>query len=93
MLEDPGVTAALRLIAALPQKLRGELAVVEISPQGQTTLRFVAGLVAVWGDGDRLLAKVLALRAVLDRYRSVGKTCTFIDVSIPDRALARPVLK
>ena len=93
MLEDPGVTAALCLIAALPQELRGELAVVEISPQGQTTLRFVTGLVAVWGDRDRLLAKTLALRAVLDHYGRAGKTCTFIDVSIPDRVLARPVLK
>jgi len=92
-LGDPGVTAALRLIAALPHELRGELAVVETSPQGQTTLRFVNGLVAVWGDGDRLPAKTLALRAVLDRYGSAGKTCTFIDVSIPDRVLARPVLK
>jgi hypothetical protein len=92
-LEDPGVTAALRLVVALPQALRGKLAVVESSPQGQTTLRFAAGPVAIWGDGSRLAAKVLALRAVLDRYTGAGKTCAFIDVSIPDRVLARPVLK
>jgi cell division septal protein FtsQ len=93
MLEDPGAIAALRLIAALPKELRGELAVVEVGPQGQTTLHFLGGLVAVWGGGDRLVAKTLALRAVLDHYGSAGKTCTFIDVSIPDRVLARPVLK
>ena len=93
MLVDPGVTAALRLVVALPQELRSKLAVVESSPQGQTTLRFAAGPVAIWGDGGRLPAKVLALRAVLDRYASAGKACTFIDVSIPDRVLARPVLK
>jgi len=93
LLDAPEVTAALRLIATLPPNLRSELEVVETSPQGQTTLRFAAGLVAVWGDGDRVPAKALALRAVLDRYRSAGKTCTFIDVSTPDRVLARPVLK
>jgi cell division septal protein FtsQ len=92
-LDDPRVAAALRLITTLPQQLRGRLAVVETSPQGQTTLHFANGLVAVWGDGDRLLAKALALRAVLNRYGSAGKTCTFLDVSLPDRVLARPVLK
>lgn len=92
-LGDPSVTVALRLIAALPQKLRGDLAVVEASPQGQTTLRFAGGLVAFWGDGERAAAKTLALRVVLDHYSSVGETCTFIDVSIPDRVLARPILK
>ena len=93
MLVDPAVTAALRLVVALPQELRRKLAVVESSSEGQTTLRFAGGPVAIWGDGGRLRAKVLALRAVLDRYASAGKACTFIDVSIPDRVLARPVLK
>jgi cell division septal protein FtsQ len=92
-LQDPGVTAALRLIAALPPGLRGKLEVVETDAQGQTTLHFGGGLVAVWGEGDRLLAKGLALRAVLNHYSSAGKTCVFIDVSIPDRVLARPILK
>jgi len=93
MLVDPAVTAALRLVVALPQELRRKLAVVESSSEGQTTLRFAGGPVAIWGDGGRLRAKVLALRAVLDRYASAGTACTFIDVSIPDRVLARPVLK
>jgi cell division septal protein FtsQ len=93
MLEDPRATAALGLIVALPKELRSRLAVVESSAQGQTTLRFASGPVAIWGDGGRLRAKILALRAVLDRYAGAGKTCTFIDVSIPDRVLARPILK
>ena len=41
----------------------------------------------------RTLAKTLALRVVLDRYETVSKDCAFVDVSIPDRVLARPVLK
>lgn len=93
LLEDRRVGAALRLIGALPHRLRDRLAVVESDPQGQTTLRFATGLVALWGDADRLTAKVLALRAVLESYRRAGKTCTFIDVSVPDRVLARPVFK
>lgn len=93
MLKDQRVGAALRLIAALPHSLRDRLAVVESDPQGQTTLRFATGMVALWGDADRLTAKALALRAVLDSYRRAGKTCTFIDVSVPDRVLARPVFK
>ena len=80
------------MIAALPQKLRGDLRRRE-RRQGQPTLRFAGGPVTVWGDGDRTLAKILALRAVLARYAERGKTCTFVDVSIPDRVLARPVLK
>ena len=90
---DAGVRAALPVVAVLPAALRDKLAVVEVSKDGLVTLRFAGGPVVVWGDSKRSLAKTLALRAVLDRYSSSGKTCTYADVSIPDRVLARPVLK
>jgi hypothetical protein len=90
---DPRVSAALRVIAGLPHALRTGLDVVEVSPQRQLTLLFARGPTVVWGDVRRSQAKTLALRAVLARYRRVGKTCVFVDVSIPDLVLARPVLK
>lgn len=88
-----GVRAALPVVAGLPRALRDRLAVVEVTPEGQLTLRFAGGPVVVWGGAERTLAKTLALGVVLDRYEAVSKGCDFVDVSIPDRVLARPVLK
>jgi len=88
-----GARAALPVVAGLPRSLRERLAVIELTPEGQLTLRFTGGPVVVWGAGERTLAKVLALRAVLDRYETASRTCVFVDVSIPDRVLARPILK
>jgi len=88
-----GVRAALPVVAGLPRSLRDRLAVIELTPEGQLTLRFAGGPVVVWGAAERTLAKVLALRAVLDRYETASRTCVFVDVSIPDRVLARPILK
>ena len=80
------------MITALPGSLRRRLAAVE-DEDGQLTLRFAGGPVATWGDAERTLAKTVALRTVLARYADAGKTCTQIDVSIPDRTLAKPVLQ
>ena len=88
-----GIRAALPVVAGLPRALYERLAVVEVTPEGQLTLRFAGGPVVVWGGAERTLAKTLALRVVLDRYQTVSKDCAFVDVSIPDRVLARPVLK
>lgn len=88
-----GLRAALLVVAGLPRALRDRLAVVEVTPEGQLTLRFAGGPVVVWGGAERTVAKTLALRVVLDRYETASKDCAFVDVSIPDRVLARPVLK
>ncbi len=45
-----------------------------------------------FGDTSALAAKVLALKAVLGRYRARHVTCTFVDVSVPDRPLGAPLL-
>ena len=90
---DAGVRNALAVIGGLPSSLRGDVAVAEASGDSQLTLRFAGGPLVVWGDASRSQAKTLALRAVLSRYREVGKTCTFADISVPDRVLARPALK
>ncbi|NLE22384.1 MAG: FtsQ-type POTRA domain-containing protein [Actinobacteria bacterium] len=89
---DPAAVDMIQVIVALPRSLQRRLAVVE-SDDGQLTLRFDGGPVVVWGDAGRALAKTVAMRTVLREYESAGKTCTQMDVSIPDRTLARPVLR
>ena len=89
---DRGVLAALSLLAVLPASMRFAVAVVEADGT-RLTLRFGDGPLVVWGEPSRALAKTLALDAVLGEYGRAGKTCTYADVSVPDRVLARPVLK
>jgi cell division septal protein FtsQ len=88
-----GLRAALPVVDGLPRGLRERLAVVEVMRAGQLTLRFADGPVVIWGGAERTLAKTLALKVVLDRYEAASQDCTFVDVSIPDRVLARPILK
>jgi cell division septal protein FtsQ len=92
-LDDAGARVALRVITALPRALRVRLAVIRVAARGVVTLRFEEGLAVAWGDGSRPLAKALALRAVLAKYESAGTRCVSLDVSIPDRVLARPILR
>jgi hypothetical protein len=91
VLDDEVTAQKLRVIAALPNSYRRGLAAVE-EKDGRLTLRFAGGPVAAWGDAERTLAKTIALRTVLAEYEQAGRTCTEIDVSIPDRTLAKPVL-
>lgn len=91
-IDDKELLAALRVIEALPPRLRTRLDVVQRGDAG-LTLHFAAGPVATWGDAGRTPAKITALRVVLARYDASGKACTFIDVSMPERVLARPVLE
>jgi cell division septal protein FtsQ len=91
VLGDEPTAQKLTVITALPNSYRRDLAAVE-EKEGQLTLRFADGLLATWGDAERTLAKTVALRTVLKVYEEAGKTCTTVDVSLPDRTLAKPVL-
>jgi POTRA domain, FtsQ-type len=91
--DDRGVKAALLVLEGLPSSLRRDVAVVEAGEDGGLDLRFAGGPVVVWGGAARSLAKTLALRAVPSTYKESGQACTFVDVSVPDRVLARPLLK
>jgi cell division septal protein FtsQ len=88
-----GVRAALHVVDALPASLRRELNMVQVSAQGVVTLRLDRGLVVRWGDRQRSLAKAISLTVVVDAYRRVGKQASFLDVSLPDRVIARPIFK
>ena len=92
LLDDEVTAQKLTVITALPNSFRRRLAAVE-DEDGRLTLRFAGGPVAAWGDAERTLAKTVALRTVLAEYEDAGKTCAQIDVSIPDRTLAKPVLQ
>jgi cell division septal protein FtsQ len=92
VLRDEATVQKLAVVTALPGSFRRRLAAVE-EKDGQLTLRFDGGPVATWGDAGRTLAKTVALRTVLKEYEQARKTCTHIDVSLPDRTLAKPVLQ
>ncbi|MGE5228540.1 MAG: cell division protein FtsQ/DivIB [Deltaproteobacteria bacterium] len=92
VVSDKAAAEMLTVIAALPRSLQRSLTAVQ-NDDGQLTLRFADGPVTTWGDAERTLAKTVALRTVLRQYADAGKTCTQMDVSIPDRTLARPVLQ
>jgi cell division septal protein FtsQ len=89
---DDAAAEMLGVIVALPRSLQRRLAVVK-SDDGRLSLRFAGGPLVTWGDSERTLAKVVALRTVLKVYEQAGKTCTTLDVSIPDRTLGKPVLQ
>jgi hypothetical protein len=88
---DTRVRDALTVLAALPRALRrGALG----ASATDTSIRvYVSGGPTVeFGDTTRLAAKMLALEAVLARYRAHGVLCMFVDVSVPDRPLGAPLL-
>lgn len=89
---DDAAAEMLGVIVALPRSLRRRLAVVE-NDDGRLSLRFAGGPLVTWGHSERTLAKVVALRTVLKVYEQAGKTCSTLDVSIPDRTLGKPVLQ
>jgi cell division septal protein FtsQ len=89
---DDGVLAGLRVLAALPVSLRARVQVVRVDAGGQVALVLREGPRVELGGEERMVAKVLALRAVLAAYRRAGTAPTLIDVSAPDRPLGRPRL-
>jgi len=89
---DEKVRLGLRVLAGLPPSLLERVEVVSIGSEGQASLDLEDGPRVELGGEERLVAKVLALRAVLTAYRRAGTAPTFIDVSAPDRPLGRPYL-
>ncbi len=88
---DTRVRAELSVLAALPRSLRRSVLGARATA---TSIRVLVsgGPTIEFGDTSRLTAKVLALRAVLARYRQHHIACTFVDVSVPDRPLGAPLL-
>jgi cell division protein FtsQ len=87
-----GVSAAVAIVADLPQPLQADVTTVTIGASGTLSLaiappRMAAGIVQVtFGDGSQLQSKVVALLTILDQANLSGvKT---IDVSVPGRPAA-----
>ena len=84
--------AQRRLVALWLFLARRRVAVLRVDNERQVTVDLADGPVVVLGAEGSMRAKVLSLRAVLDAYRRAGVEPTMVDVSAPDRPLARPRL-
>lgn len=88
---DPEVRTALRVVAALPRATAKRVTWVRTVASG-VRLRVAGGPVVDLGPADRLAAKAYSLRAVLHWYASRRTGAQYVDVSVPDRPVARPLL-
>lgn len=91
---DPRLRAVLRVLGDLPPRLRRQVAVCRLDRQGRLAFSLRGGPAVMWGlPGERATARRAALEAVLGHYRAAGVRCTWLDVTVPDRVVARPVLE
>jgi cell division septal protein FtsQ len=82
---------ALAVARAMPAALRAKMQRVRATAAGlQVVLR--DGLRIDIGTADQLSAKVMSLQAVTGYYRAKHVKPTYVDVSLPDRPLAKPKL-
>lgn len=88
---DANVRLALRVVAALPAELRSKATSLWNGSSG-LRLRLRPDVAVDLGPATRLDAKGLALDAVLDYYRKQKVAARYVDVSVPDRPLAKPML-
>ena len=87
---DPGTTAALAAVTALPHALLSRVAHVAATDAGEVTVSLTDGTKVVWGSGDRSAAKAAALDGILQQV-GVGALAPArtIDVSTPTAVVLR----
>jgi len=90
---DARVQTAVAMLADVPRSLRRRVARVEVTRTLRLTVTLRDGPLVRLGDAGRLGDKVIALRAVTAAYRARGLRPTYVDVSVPERPLGRPLLK
>jgi cell division septal protein FtsQ len=90
---DARVRTAVAVLADVPRSLRRRVSGVEVTKALRVTVTLRDGTVVRLGDAARLSDKVIALRAVTATYRARGLRPTYVDVSVPERPLGRPLLK
>ncbi len=90
---DARVRTAVAVLADVPRSLRRRISRVDVTKAGRVTVTLRDGPVVRLGDAARLGDKVIALRAVTATYRARGLRPTYVDVSVPERPLGRPLLK
>ncbi|HSL95948.1 MAG TPA: FtsQ-type POTRA domain-containing protein [Thermoleophilia bacterium] len=91
--DDARVQAAVTVLAEVPRSLRRRVASAEVTKALRVTATLRDGTVVRFGDAARMSDKVIALRAVTATYRARGLRPTYVDVSVPERPLGRPLLK
>jgi cell division septal protein FtsQ len=90
---DARVRTAVAVLADVPRSLRRRVERLEVTKALRVTVTLRDGTVVRLGDATRLRDKVIALRAVTATYRARGLRPTYVDVSLPERPLGRPLLK
>jgi cell division protein FtsQ len=82
---------ALAVARSMPATMRAQMQRVRGTASGlQVVLR--DGLVIDVGSADQLRRKILSLQAVTSYYGAKHVKPTYVDVSLPDRPLAKPTL-
>ncbi|WEO79042.1 FtsQ-type POTRA domain-containing protein [Cryobacterium sp. SO2] len=82
-----GFQAAVAVIAALPEGIRGQLDTVTAATKDDVTLTLGGGARVVWGNSERAEYKAIVLAALLVSH-PVGSVTEY-DVSSPDSAVVR----
>lgn len=91
VISQPAILDALTVARAMPVAIRAKIQRVRDTEAGmRVVLR--DGLMIDLGSVDRLEAKILSMQAVTGYYRKKHVKPTYVDVSLPDRPLARPKL-
>jgi len=88
---DTEVQTALRVAAALPARVAARVKWVRTVDRS-VRLRLDEGPVVELGSADRLAQKAYALREVLSWYSAQRASAEYVDVSVPDRPIARPIV-
>lgn len=89
--DDGDVEAALLVLRALSAETAAQVASVRTTAGG-LRLRLRSAVTVDLGATTRLAAKATALAAVTSYYAEQQVAATYIDVSVPDRPVARPML-
>ncbi|WP_166787923.1 FtsQ-type POTRA domain-containing protein [Cryobacterium adonitolivorans] len=83
----PGFQAAVAVVRALPEGIRGQLDTVTAATKDDVTLTMGGGARVVWGNADRSEYKAIVLGALIVSH-PVGSVTEY-DVSSPDSAVVR----
>jgi cell division protein FtsQ len=84
---DASTLAALKVLHALPDRLRSQVAAVEAPSPESVTLRMAGGRTVVWGPAERSEEKVRLVDAL--RRTPAGRAARTIDVSAPEVVTTR----
>jgi hypothetical protein len=76
----------LSVLGALPTDLAQRVLSLRRDVNGEISGSLASGQEVIFGDEDRLVAKVLALVAVLSHLEDQNRSDKYIDVSIPEVA-------